>query len=100
MESTVEKAVAALLRETEAAHGAYEKNVLGGVYDEAWPAWYAAYLLDHGLDDHLPHDERIDLDELTAMLARHAADYERGDKTIPWPDAYARRIVAGFRQRS
>ena len=92
----MEKAVAALLEETEAAHGAYESNVLGGVYDEAWPAWYAAYLVDHGLGHHLSRHESIDLDELTALLARLAADYERGDKAIPWPDAYARRIVAEF----
>lgn len=100
MEKTPEQAVAALLEEAEAAHGAYETNVLGGVYDEAWPAWYASYLLDHGLGDHLPRDEHIDLDALTALLARLAADYERGDKTIPWPDAYARRIVAEFPRRS
>ena len=30
------------------------------------------------------------------MLARLAADYERGDKVSPWPDVYARGIVAGF----
>jgi len=54
MEMTPEKAVTALLKETEAAHGAYETNVLGGVFDEEWPAWYATYLLDHGLRDRLP----------------------------------------------
>ena len=34
-----EKAIAALLRETETAHGAYETTVLGGAFDEEWPAW-------------------------------------------------------------
>jgi hypothetical protein len=99
METTAEKAVAALLRETETAHGTYETSVLGGVFDEDWPAWYATYLLDHGLSDYLPGAESIDLDNLTAMLARLAADYERGDKASPWPDVYAQRIVAEFRQR-
>ena len=100
METTAEKAVAALLRETEAAHGAYETNVLGGVFDEEWPAWYATYLLDHGLGDHLPGAKSLDVANLAAMLARLAADYEQGDKTSPWPDVYAQGIVAGFRQRS
>jgi hypothetical protein len=36
METKPEKAIAALLREAETAHGAYETNVLGGVYDEEW----------------------------------------------------------------
>src|SRR5215218_6127799 len=98
METTPEKAIAALLRETETAHGAYETDVLGGVYDEAWPAWYAAYLLDHGLNDQLPGAESLDVANLTAMLAQLAADYERGDQDNPWPDVYAQGIIAGFRQ--
>jgi hypothetical protein len=98
METAPEKAIAALIRETETAHGAYETNNLGGVYDEAWPTWYATYLLDHGLNDHLPGAERLDVDDLTAMLARLAADYERGDQHNPWPDVYAQGIIARFRQ--
>ena len=97
MQTTPEAAVAALLRQTETAHGAYETSVLGGTFDEDWPAWYAAYLLDHGLSDHLPGDERLDVANLTAMLARLAADYERGEQVSPWPDVYARGIIAAFR---
>ena len=97
METTPEQAVASLLRETEAAHGAYETTVLGGVLDEAWPAWYAAYLLDHGLAAHLPGAQNVDVANLTAMLARLAAEYERGDQSSPWPDVYAQGIVAEFR---
>jgi hypothetical protein len=99
METTPEKAVAALLGEAETAHGAYETNVLAGVYDEAWPGWYADYLLEHGLGDHLPGAESLNLANLTAMLTRLAADYERGEQTSPWPDVYAQGIVAGFRPR-
>jgi hypothetical protein len=95
METTAEKAVAALLRETETAHGAYETTSLGGTFDAEWPAWYAAYLLDHGLADHLSDSKSLDVDNLAAMLARLAADYDRGDKTSPWPDVYANAIVSG-----
>ena len=97
METTPEMAIAALLRETKTAHGAYETDVLGGAYDEAWPAWYAAYLLDHGLGEHLPGAERLDVGNLAAELARLDADYERGEQTSPWPDVYAAEIVAEFR---
>jgi len=100
MEMTPEKAVTALLKETEAAHGAYETNLLGGVFDEEWPAWYATYLLDHGLRDRLPGAESLDVANLAAMLAQFAVDYEQGDKASPWPDVYARGIVAGFRGSS
>jgi hypothetical protein len=40
---TVER-LAALLRETEQAHGAYERQL--GRRDEDWPAWYAHYMLE------------------------------------------------------
>jgi hypothetical protein len=80
METTAEKAVAALLREAETAHSAYETDVLGGAFDEEWPAWYAAYLLDHGLRAQLPSAENL----------------ERGKQTGPWPDVYAQGLVAEF----
>jgi len=32
------------LRDAAAAHGEYEKEKLGGVFDEEWPAWYAAHM--------------------------------------------------------
>jgi len=99
METTPEKAVAALLREAETAHGTYETNVLAGIYDEAWPAWYAAYLLDQGLGDHLSGAESLDVANLTTMLTRLAADYQRGDQSSPWPDVYARGIVDETRPR-
>jgi hypothetical protein len=58
-------AVEALLSETEAAHGAYEAADLGGVYDQDWPAWYAAY-----------------------------AEFEQTEpKAEPWQTFVARRIV-------
>jgi hypothetical protein len=97
METTPERALAALLEEAKTAHVAYETDMLGGVYDEAWPTWYAAYLLDHGLADHLPGAERLDVTSLAAELVRLAADYERGEQSSPWPDVYARGIFAHCR---
>ena len=97
METTPEMAIAALLRETEAAHGAYETSVLGGVFDEDWAVWYAAYLLDHGLADHFPGAGSLDPETLTAMLTRLAAEYEQEETMGPWPDVYARGIVTGRR---
>jgi hypothetical protein len=36
--------LAALLQETERAHGEYEHEL--GARDEDWPTWYAGYILD------------------------------------------------------
>ena len=88
--------IAALLREAESAHGAYEATVLGGIRDEAWPIWYANYLLDHGLSEHLSGETALTVDQLADMLSDLAADYEREQPTTPWPDAYARAILAQF----
>lgn len=33
-----------LLKQAAAAHGLHEEQDLGGVYDEAWPEWYAQHM--------------------------------------------------------
>jgi hypothetical protein len=33
-----------LLKQAATAHGVHEQENLGGVYDEAWPEWYAAHM--------------------------------------------------------
>jgi hypothetical protein len=33
-----------LLEQAAAAHGIHEQEQLGGVYDEAWPEWYADHM--------------------------------------------------------
>jgi len=45
-ERDAEQLLHELLVETAAAHGAYETEQLGGVYDEAWPGWYARHLAE------------------------------------------------------
>ncbi len=42
-----------LLKDTAAAHGSFEKEQLGGVFDEQWPEWYAAYFTDRLHDEGL-----------------------------------------------
>jgi hypothetical protein len=85
--------IAGMLREAETAHGAYERDVLGGKYDEEWPTWYATYLAEHGLLDQ-PSCAGLDVDLLAAMLRQYAADYDRDKPGNEWPDYYARRLIA------
>lgn len=42
-QSTVDTLTVALKR-AAAAHGIYEAEVLGGVYDTEWPQWYAEHM--------------------------------------------------------
>ncbi len=95
MAATPETSVAALLREAETAHGEYERTALGGVFDEDWPRWYAEYLLDHGLAEHLPAEGPGAPHRLATVLKRLADDYERERAGNPWPEVYARWLVAG-----
>jgi hypothetical protein len=39
-----DKILLGLLEQAAAAHGVHEQEELGGVYDEAWPEWYAAHM--------------------------------------------------------
>jgi hypothetical protein len=82
-----------LLQETESAHGGYETNTLGGQRDDDWPAWYATYLLDHGLGALLPHLASDDVSQLAATLALLDEEYRRGQQARPWPEFYAARLV-------
>ena len=87
-------AIEALLVETQEAHGVFETTQLDGVYDEAWPAWYAAYAVDHGLGTVLGRD--VTAARLAEFLARTNEDLERSDPrpTDSWATYTARRIAA------
>ena len=45
MTALTKEELTSLLREAEKAHGEYEKEELGGVRDEDWPAWYAEFIV-------------------------------------------------------
>ncbi len=87
------EAVAALLEQAGAAHAVYEERELGGVYDERWPEWYAAYLVEHGLGEILGRP--ISAAELAGLLARYDAEYKAAQPDEPWPAFYARQLVEG-----
>jgi hypothetical protein len=88
------EAIAALLDQTETAHGAYETTELNGVYDQDWPRWYAAHAVDHGIGTLVGHE--VTPDQLAAFLAASYADYEQADPkpAEPWSVYAAERIAA------
>lgn len=90
MTSDTVTAIAALLTRAEAAHAVYETTELRGVYDEAWPAWYADYAVRHGIGDLLGKVVTSDL--LAPILASAFDDFRT---TASSPDASWATFVAG-----
>lgn len=45
METTQLEVILDALNKASTAHGIHEAEVLGGVYDEQWPEWYAEHML-------------------------------------------------------
>jgi hypothetical protein len=86
--------ISGLLIEAEKAHGAYEATELNGVYDEAWPRWYAGYLVEHGIGEQLSRD--VSAGDLAEFLAAAYADFDQAEPkpTEPWSDYVARRMAA------
>lgn len=94
MSSDRVEAVAALLVRAEAAHGEYEATELNGVYDAAWPEWYATWAVEHGLGELIGHE--VTADRVAAALADGYAAFGamEPDHGIAWSDFLARRLVA------
>jgi len=87
-----QREIANLLDKTQAAHGAYEERELNGVYDQDWPAWYAAYLVEHGIVDLL--GQAITPEQLARLLKQYDQDYRAQPRPEGWPDYYAAQLLA------
>ncbi|MDQ0894893.1 hypothetical protein [Agromyces ramosus] len=44
IDTTTNELILDVLVKAATAHGVHEAEELGGVYDEDWPAWYAAHI--------------------------------------------------------
>ena len=88
------EAVSVLLVEAEAAHGSYEETELQGVFDQDWPRWYAAYVVEHGIGALVGH--AVTVDQLAQVLASSTVEFEQPapKPTEPWAADTARRIIA------
>ena len=88
------EAVMTLLAQAEQAHGEFETAELGGVYDQDWPRWYAAYAIEHGLGALVGHP--VTTDQLAQFLAGTFGDFQNAEPepSEPWTAYTARRITA------
>jgi hypothetical protein len=88
------EAITRLLVQAEGAHGDYERNELGGMYDEQWPRWYAEFAVNHGIGD--LRGRPLSPDDLSAFLASSYGEFKqaRAEPDEEWAAYTARRIVA------
>jgi hypothetical protein len=90
-QQNTQHAVAALLSQAGSAHGVYEESELNGVYDQNWPDWYAAYLVEHSLGQLL--GSSLSVEQLSALLKQYDQDYKRERPRLGWPQFYAERLI-------
>jgi hypothetical protein len=90
--SANEKAeIANLLGEASAAHNVYEESELGGVYDQQWSVWYAAYLVEHGIGNIL--GQATTPEKLAEQLKGYDLEYRAEPREEGWPVYYAARFL-------
>ena len=86
--------VSHLLSQAGGAHHTYEQTVLNGVYDQVWPAWYADYVIAHGLNELLP--QPVSVEQLNHFLTESFQRYEQTDKGQTWADFTAADLANRF----
>ena len=86
--------LSALLVRAGEAHGRFEETELQGVYDQAWPRWYAMYAVEHGIGALV--GRLVTIDRLAEFLASSNAEFEQIEPrpAEPWAAYTARRIAA------
>lgn len=86
--------VETLLRQAGAAHGVYEENELNGVYDQDWAAWYAAWLLEHGLNDLL--QTHFETGSFAQTLVELNVAHKQATTGENWAQFTARQLVEQY----
>jgi hypothetical protein len=75
-------------------HGAYEESELNGVYDEDWAIWYAAWALEHDLNELL--NTSFDASKLAQVLVDVNDEHQRTNTGEDWAQFTARRLVEKY----
>jgi hypothetical protein len=83
-----------LLQRASAAHGEYETKVLGGVYDQDWPIWYAQWAVTNGLNELL--GSKKDAQELSTILYDLNEKHKQTDKSQSWAEYTAQQLITLF----
>jgi hypothetical protein len=87
-----------LLSQAGSAHHHFEQTVLNGVYDQEWPAWYADYVITHGLAPLLPTP--LTADQLGQILAENYEHYQKENPKQGWAEFTAQQIATTWKHES
>jgi hypothetical protein len=90
--------IATLLSQAGSAHHHFEQTILKGIYDQEWPAWYADYLVQHGLAEMLSTPVAVEL--LSHFLAENYELYKRENSKLGWADYTAQQLVERWKDGS
>ena len=85
--------VQTLLDQAGQAHHHFEQFELGGEFDEDWPQWYAAYLLENGLGQLLARQPQAA--ELAASLSSITEEHQDAEEQR-WSAFVAPRLLQEF----
>ena len=86
------KAIEALLETASHEHGKAFIDTDGD--DPEWPAWYAKYLIENGINDLLPGSP--DLDTLAIELSALDEEFRRSMPDEGWEEYWSPRLFARF----
>ena len=84
--------IAALLVQAGDAHHVYERDVLNGVYHADWFAWYAEYVVEHGINNLLLTP--VTVQEMTGLFFRVTEQFRDSGSPEHWSRFYARALCA------
>jgi hypothetical protein len=91
MADTLNNQLVDLLQRAGAAHGVYEHEELNDVYDQEWAAWYANWVIEHGLNTLL--NTAYDGAALGKLLRDLNEELKQGNSGEAWAAFTARRLI-------
>ncbi|MFO7324001.1 MAG: hypothetical protein DIU68_019910 [Chloroflexota bacterium] len=91
MPESMQDRITNLLQRASDAHHEYEVAVLNGVRDEEWEQWYAAWLIEHGINDLLNSD--MQGSDLADLLREINAMHQQTDQQKSWAQYTAERLI-------
>jgi hypothetical protein len=98
MSEVTTKQITNLLSMAGSAHHIFEQTVLQGVYDQDWPAWYANYIIESGLNDLL--SQRLTVEQLGPFLYDINERYKAEKSALSWANYTAGKITENWAKGS
>lgn len=86
--------IATLLTQAGAAHHEHEKTHLKGRSDPAWADWYAAFLVEHGVQDIV--GAHVTPRHLSQSLAQATESHKKEQTGLAWAEYAAAKIAESF----